>query len=448
MLEQHRVPDEQVGSGETGDLVIRVVPGHDPQQRADGGATDHGRTLTVEQLDRLVGEELLGAVGVEAVDRGGELDLADAVPVGLAHLALDDPGELVGALLVQLGHAVQALSALGDGAGVLGVRAVRCGDGRAELVVGDRGERAEDLAGGRVGDGVAGFAHAVSCLSRAAGSILGQHPTDRGSPIGGAVVSSSRAGGGHRGWSWVAPLELPPRTLSVRAPTGGRFPKDVPTLWLPCSTRSVPVRPSWPPWCWSPSSRSDWLPRDLVVAGTATASAPAATASGSSGAAVLATPAPASHAGVPAAEAPTRGPAPVTRDLARTWTAPVGMPTRGRLLRVEIPGTVSHFRAWTRPGLPAAGGAHRGPAAPAGRRPDVWAVAWRRTRRRRERRAHHGDDGRDRPDEPRSRADRRRPRPARPAVGATRCASTVPLGDSSHLPERGRARVDHVDTSA
>jgi len=78
---------------------------------------------------------------------------------------------------------------------------------------------------------------------------------------------------------------------------------------------------------------------------TATASAPTATASAPSGAAVLATPAPVSHGGIPVAEAPTRTSAPVSRDLATTWTAPAGMPTHGRLLRVEIPGTVSHFHA-------------------------------------------------------------------------------------------------------
>jgi len=62
-----------------------------------------------------------------------------------------------------------------------------------------------------------------------------------------------------------------------------------------------------------------------------------------------ATPAPASDVGIPAAETPGSTAVPVTEDLARTWTAPPTTPTRGRLLRVQIPGTVSHFSA--RPAL-------------------------------------------------------------------------------------------------
>jgi enterochelin esterase-like enzyme len=62
-----------------------------------------------------------------------------------------------------------------------------------------------------------------------------------------------------------------------------------------------------------------------------------------------ATPAPTSDLGIPAAEAPGRNPPPVTEDLARTWTAPATLPSDGRLLRVQIPATVSHFTA--RPAL-------------------------------------------------------------------------------------------------
>ena len=49
--------------------------------------------------------------------------------------------------------------------------------------------------------------------------------------------------------------------------------------------------------------------------------------------------------GVPAAEAPGSTPAPASVDLARTWTAPADLPTQGRLLRVTIPATRSHFVA-------------------------------------------------------------------------------------------------------
>ncbi|MGN8050346.1 alpha/beta hydrolase [Curtobacterium sp. 22159] len=53
--------------------------------------------------------------------------------------------------------------------------------------------------------------------------------------------------------------------------------------------------------------------------------------------------------GIPAAEAPGTAPGPTVDDLAGTWTAPAGMPTAGRLLRVTIPATRSHFTA--RPAL-------------------------------------------------------------------------------------------------
>ncbi|WP_413600443.1 alpha/beta hydrolase [Curtobacterium sp. Curtsp57] len=49
--------------------------------------------------------------------------------------------------------------------------------------------------------------------------------------------------------------------------------------------------------------------------------------------------------GIPAAEAPGQTAAPATEDLATTWTPPAGMPTTGRLLRVAIPATRSHFTA-------------------------------------------------------------------------------------------------------
>lgn len=57
------------------------------------------------------------------------------------------------------------------------------------------------------------------------------------------------------------------------------------------------------------------------------------------------TPVIASSAGIPPTEAPgsTRGPS--TVDLAKTWTAPADLPTRGRLLEVTIPATRSHFSA-------------------------------------------------------------------------------------------------------
>ncbi|WP_022908429.1 alpha/beta hydrolase [Curtobacterium sp. B18] len=47
--------------------------------------------------------------------------------------------------------------------------------------------------------------------------------------------------------------------------------------------------------------------------------------------------------GIPAAEAPGTTPQPSSLDLATTWTAPTDLPATGRLLRVTIPATRSHF---------------------------------------------------------------------------------------------------------
>ena len=57
VLEQDRVADHQVRAGEAGHLVVGEVPGHDPEQDAEGAAADERRALAAEQLDRLVGHQ-------------------------------------------------------------------------------------------------------------------------------------------------------------------------------------------------------------------------------------------------------------------------------------------------------------------------------------------------------------------------------------------------------
>ena len=82
-LEQDRVADDQVRAGEAGHLVVGEVPGHDPDQRAHRAPPDHRCAVAGEQIDRLVREELLGPLGVVAVDVAAEIDLAEGLPVGL-----------------------------------------------------------------------------------------------------------------------------------------------------------------------------------------------------------------------------------------------------------------------------------------------------------------------------------------------------------------------------
>ena len=152
VLEQDRVADDQVGAGEARDLVVGVVPGHDPEQDADRAAAHERRALAVEEVDRLVGEQLLGVVGVELVDRGAELDLADRLLDRLAHLAHDDLAEPVLLLVVQLGHAPDQLRALlhRRRPRPRPVRRVRAADRVAQRVVRDRRVGLDRLPGRRV----------------------------------------------------------------------------------------------------------------------------------------------------------------------------------------------------------------------------------------------------------------------------------------------------------
>ena len=114
MLQQDRVADRDVRGRETCDLVVRKVPRHDAEQRAERRPPDDRRPLA-EDVDRLVGGDLRGVVGVELRDVRGEVHFAQGRREGLAHLAHDDLGELFPTLAVQVGHAVQALGTLGNG---------------------------------------------------------------------------------------------------------------------------------------------------------------------------------------------------------------------------------------------------------------------------------------------------------------------------------------------
>ena len=107
-----------------------------------------------EQLDRLVGEKRGGVVGVVGVDGRAELDLAHRLVHRLAHLAVDDLGQLVGALPVELTHAAHEVGALGQGGPPRPrpVRVVRSGQGGVDVGVGRCGELALDRTGAGVAD--------------------------------------------------------------------------------------------------------------------------------------------------------------------------------------------------------------------------------------------------------------------------------------------------------
>jgi hypothetical protein len=153
------LPSNRFGPGESGHLVVGVVPRHDAQQHADRTAADHRAALAAEQFDRFVGEELRGVVGVELIDRSAEFHLADRLVQRLAHLALDDRGQLVLAFLVQLGDATDQGGALVDGRLLRPLPICRAGrgEGLLYLLVGGGGVFLDDVAGRRVDHRVHGM---------------------------------------------------------------------------------------------------------------------------------------------------------------------------------------------------------------------------------------------------------------------------------------------------
>jgi hypothetical protein len=156
MLEDHGVARGQVRTREAGDLVRRVVPGHDPEDHAERATAYDGPALALEQRDLLVGQELLTVVGVVGVDRRAEVHLAEGVVHRLAHLAVHRLGELLPALGVQLGDAAYELGAVGGRARAT-PRAVGLVGGRdrgEHLLVGVGGNLADALPGAGVGHGV------------------------------------------------------------------------------------------------------------------------------------------------------------------------------------------------------------------------------------------------------------------------------------------------------
>jgi len=168
VLEQDRVADHDVGRREPGDLVVREVPRHDPEEDSQGRPPDDGGAVA-QDVDRLVARDLLGLIGVVLGDVGGEADLADRGGQRLPHLAHDDRGEFVAALAMELRDATDGRRPLGDG-GVAprAVGGIRRRDRALECIVGDRRIGGEGLAGGRVDDGVVAHCDLRSVLQTAA----------------------------------------------------------------------------------------------------------------------------------------------------------------------------------------------------------------------------------------------------------------------------------------
>ena len=158
VLEDDRVAGHQVGGDETCHLVVRIVPGHHADQRADRLGL-HERLLRSLRVQLLVPEQFRAVRRVPAVDRSGELGLADPLRQGLAHLRGDQPSQLLRAGVVGVGDALED-----PGTSLRGrLPPVREGSVRpAEHVLHARGVQSGELlvdpSRGRVGRGVSSHA--------------------------------------------------------------------------------------------------------------------------------------------------------------------------------------------------------------------------------------------------------------------------------------------------
>ena len=113
MFEHDAVAQHHIRAGEPRHLVVGVVPRHDAEQYPNRAPFDHRAAPAVEQVDGLVGQESFGVIGVVVIDCGAEVHLTQRLVNWLAHFAVDDLGQLLPALGVQLGDLFDQCRTLG-----------------------------------------------------------------------------------------------------------------------------------------------------------------------------------------------------------------------------------------------------------------------------------------------------------------------------------------------
>ncbi len=165
MLEEDRVADHQIRTREPRHLVVRIVPRHDPQQHALRATAYERRSLPRQQLDRFIGHQLLGIVGIEAVDVDTEVDLTERLLDRLSHLSHDDLRQSLALLAVQLTHPPNQSRSLPHRghAGPVAMSLVRPGDRVPELLIADRRILLDGLPRRRIDHRI--HAHTRSSLS-------------------------------------------------------------------------------------------------------------------------------------------------------------------------------------------------------------------------------------------------------------------------------------------
>ena len=164
MLENDGVAEHEVRTSEPGHLIVRVIPRHHADQRADRQVPDE-RCARRSTVNRLVGKELGGMIGIVFEDLRREFDLDQRLVHGLAHLVVDDGSKLL--LLVAIGghRLAHQRRALFDGRGPP-PRAIGVIGGvhrRGDLLVGEGFKAFLDLSGRRIGHCISAHDVAFRC---------------------------------------------------------------------------------------------------------------------------------------------------------------------------------------------------------------------------------------------------------------------------------------------
>ena len=164
MLENDGVAEHKIRTSEPRHLIVRVIPRHHADQRADRQVPDERRARR-STVNRLVGKELGGMIGIVFEDLRREFDLDQRLVHQFAHLVVDDGGELLLLVAIRRHRLAHQRRALLDGRGPP-PRAVCFVGGihrRGDLLVGEGFKAFLDLSGRRIGHCISAHRVAFRC---------------------------------------------------------------------------------------------------------------------------------------------------------------------------------------------------------------------------------------------------------------------------------------------
>ena len=149
VLEQHRVPGEEVGGRTPDDLPEREVPGHDGEDRPDG-IEPHVRGAAVGFVVARA-ERLLRGLGVVLRDPRALFCLGDSLGERLSHLESHEPRQVIRLRLQKIREALVHGASFGKGNPAPGAeRGIGAGKGGIDLAVGSRREFGHHFFGGGI----------------------------------------------------------------------------------------------------------------------------------------------------------------------------------------------------------------------------------------------------------------------------------------------------------